>query len=62
MGVELALSALEVAGMRKWEVRDFEKSLIFYRPRPHGVSIVRVLRAAQDWWSVLGLAKDQPWT
>ena len=55
LGVELTLPASEVAGMHKWHVKDFEKFLIFYRPRPDGVSIVRVLHAAQDWWGVLGL-------
>jgi len=27
---------------------------VFYQPRPGGVSIVRVLHAASDWWSLLG--------
>ena len=55
MGVELALTSAEVAGIRKWQVKGFEKFLIFYHSRPDGVSIVRVLHAAQDWWDVLGL-------
>jgi len=55
LGVELALPQTEMAGMRKWQVKGFEKYLIFYRPRQDGVSIVRVLHAAQDWWGVLGL-------
>ena len=29
--------------------------LIFYMPPQNGVSIVRVLHAAQDWWSLLGI-------
>jgi toxin ParE1/3/4 len=55
LGVELALSRAEMPGMRKWQVKGFEKFLIFYRPRLDGVSIVRVLHASQDWWGVLGL-------
>ncbi len=55
LGVRLALPRAEIAGMRKWHVKGFEKFLIFYRPRPDGVSIVRVLHAAQDWWGILGL-------
>jgi len=55
MGVELVLSRAEVAGIRKWQVKGFEAVLIFYRVRHNGVSIVRVLHAAQDWWRVLGL-------
>ncbi len=54
-GVALALSRAEMAGMRKWRVKGFEKFLIFYRPRQDGVSIVRVLHASQDWWGILGL-------
>ena len=41
------------AGLRNWQVRGFEK--IFYLPREGGVSIVRVLNAAQDWWGLLGM-------
>ena len=41
--------------MRKWHVKEFEKFLIFYMPSRGGVSIVRVLHAAQDWWGLLGL-------
>ena len=55
MGTALAVSRPELTGMRKWQVKGFEKSLIFYLPRPQGVSIVRVLHAAQDWWSLLGI-------
>lgn len=44
-----------LTGLRKWRVQDFENFLVFYLPRNDGVSIVRVLYAAQDWWSTLGL-------
>lgn len=53
IGAPLTLRRPEPVGLRKWPVKDFEKFLIFYIPRPHGVSIVRVLHAAQDWWSML---------
>jgi toxin ParE1/3/4 len=55
MGAPLVLRRPELVGLRKWRVRDFEDVLIFYRPRPDGVSIVRVLHAATDWWRLLGL-------
>ncbi len=55
MGVELAVQRAALAGIRKWQVKGFEKFLIFYLPRGDGVSIVRLLQAAQDWWSALGL-------
>ena len=55
MGSPLKLERPELAGMRKWRVPDFENFLIFYLPRRDGISVVRVLYAAQDWWSLLGI-------
>ena len=55
MGAPLTLKRPELAGLRKWRVKDFDNYLIFYVPRPHGISIVRVLYAARDWWSLLGI-------
>ena len=55
MGVALSLRDPKLAGLRKWRVSGFEKFLIFYLPRPDGVSILRVLHAAQDWWTLLGI-------
>jgi toxin ParE1/3/4 len=55
MGSPLTLRRPEFAGMRKWRVKTFENYLIFYLPRHDGVSIVRVLYAAQDWWNLLGM-------
>ena len=53
MGAPLTLKPPELAGVRKWRVKDFDNYLIFYLPRADGVSIVRVLYAARDWWSLL---------
>jgi toxin ParE1/3/4 len=55
IGTPLTLTHAELAGMRKWSIDGFENALIFYQARPDGVSIVRVLHAAQDWWSLLGM-------
>jgi toxin ParE1/3/4 len=55
MGPAVQLRDPKLKAIRRWQVRDFEKFLIFYEPRPDGVSIVRVLHAAQDWWSLLGV-------
>jgi len=55
MGTGLSLHDPKLAELRKWRVNGFEKFLIFYLPRPGGVSIVRVLHAAQDWWGLLGI-------
>jgi toxin ParE1/3/4 len=55
MGAPLTLKHPELAGMRKWQVKGFDNYLIFYMPRRNGVSVVRVLHGAIDWWSLLGV-------
>ena len=56
MGAPLTLKRPDLANIRKWRVKDFDNHLVFYEARPDGVSIVRVLHATSDWWSLLGLA------
>lgn len=56
MGVPLTLTHPALANIRKWRVKGFDNHLVFYEPRPDGVSIVRVLHAASDWWGLLGFA------
>jgi toxin ParE1/3/4 len=34
--------------MRVWSIKGFENFLVFYRPVPGGVDIIRVLHGAQD--------------
>ena len=55
IGAPLTLRHPELAGMRKWRIKEFDNYLIFYLPRPDGVSIIRILHAARDWWSLLGI-------
>jgi toxin ParE1/3/4 len=55
MGASVMLHRPEFSGMRKWGIDGFEDFLVFYLPRPDGVTIIRVLHAARDWWSLLGL-------
>jgi toxin ParE1/3/4 len=62
MGTPLTLSKPALVGMRKWHIKRFEKFLIFYLPHPDGVSIVRVLHAAQDWWGMLGIEMGESGT
>ena len=56
MGAALALRSPKLAGLRKWPVSGFDNVLVFYLPRADGVSIVRVLHGACDWWGLLGIA------
>ena len=55
IGSPLKLRHPDLKGMRKWRVNDFDNFLIFYLPRPDGISGVRVLHSASDWWNLLGL-------
>ena len=55
IGSTLTVRNPALNGIRKWRVNGFENYLIFYLPRPDGVSIVRVLYAARDWWGLLGI-------
>ena len=52
MGAPLTLQHPALANMRKWRIKDFDNYLIFYLPHPDSVSIIRVLHAARDWWSL----------
>ena len=54
MGAPLTLKHPDLSNIRKWRVKDFDNHLVFYEPRPDGVSIVRVLHAASDWWQLMG--------
>ena len=55
MCAALILQEPRLTGLHKWQVQGFDKFLVFYLPRPGGVSIVRVLHAAQDWWGLLSI-------
>jgi len=41
----------QACGLRKWRVSGFDDVLVFYLPRADGVSIVRALHGARDWWN-----------
>lgn len=58
IGAHLHLSNPALEHMRKWRVSGFENYLVFYLPRPDGVSIIRVLHAASDWWDLFGVETD----
>lgn len=53
MGPIVPTRNARLAGLRKWRVEQFPKLLIFYIPNADGIEIIRVLHAAQDWWSLL---------
>lgn len=55
IGAAVPSQRSELHGIRKWVVSDFDRFLIFYRPRQDDVLVVRVLHSSQDWWNLLGL-------
>ena len=44
--------------LRKWRISGFPNYMIFYRPEEDYIRILRVIHAAQDWWTALDV-KDQ---
>ncbi len=53
IGTPLNLGNPKLASIRKWRVKEFDNFLIFYQPQMNGITIVRVLHAAMDWWNLL---------
>lgn len=41
-------------GLRSWPIPGFSNYLVFYRPLPDGIEVVRVLHGARDLASILG--------
>lgn len=48
LGAVYGFERAEIADLRVWQVRGFENHLIFYRPIPDGIEVVRVLHGARD--------------
>jgi len=44
----------ELTGLRFFAVKGFTKYLIFYRPIPNGIEVVRVLHGARDLGELFG--------
>jgi toxin ParE1/3/4 len=56
LGPNIGSNKLALSKIRKWRVPGFPNMVIFYQPRTDGVTITRVIHAAQDWWGLLGIA------
>jgi toxin ParE1/3/4 len=48
-----------IEGLRMWQVRGFEKHLIFYRPIKDGIEVIRLLHASRDLVAVLDEDSDE---
>src|SRR5258708_38855442 len=47
-GIAVATDRHELAGMRRWQVKGFEKILLFYFPLRNGVDLIRVAHGSRD--------------
>jgi toxin ParE1/3/4 len=45
--------AAEIPDLRQWRIKGFEDYLIFYRPLPDGVEIIRVLHGKRNIPTIL---------
>ena len=55
MGRKADDTASRADGHAQMAAKRLDNCLVFYLPRSDGVSIVRVLHAARDWWRLLGI-------
>lgn len=53
MGSRRNFANPRLAGLRLWRVPGFEMHLIFYRPIPGGIEVLRVLHGSRDVQSIL---------
>jgi toxin ParE1/3/4 len=54
MGAAWETTRPDLAGLRLWPIRGFEKHVIVYRPLDDGVEVVRVLHGARDLEAAFG--------
>jgi toxin ParE1/3/4 len=44
----------ELADLRSWVIKGYENYLIFYRPVPGGIAVMRILHGARDLEGIFG--------
>jgi toxin ParE1/3/4 len=49
LGALLGLTEPRYADIRRWQIKGFERLIIFYREAENGVEIVRVIDATRDF-------------
>ncbi|PTS90621.1 type II toxin-antitoxin system RelE/ParE family toxin [Sphingomonas sp. HMWF008] len=57
IGPRFVSTHARLGSLHKWKVDGFPNLLIFYESRSNGISVARVIHAAQDWWSLTGAAE-----
>jgi toxin ParE1/3/4 len=53
MGSSFGSTRAELEGLRVFPVKGFANYLLFYRPFPRGIELIRVLHGARDIPSIL---------
>jgi toxin ParE1/3/4 len=53
IGVSYPLQNSRLAGLRKWQVKDFSNYIIFYLEKAEQIEVVRILHEARDLRFVL---------
>lgn len=48
MGSVRRFTSTTLTDIRLWRISGFEKHLVFYRPTPEGIAVIRVLHSARD--------------
>jgi toxin ParE1/3/4 len=59
IGEPFAVANPQLHGLRCARVKRFRKHLIFYRPIPGGIEVIRVLHGARDTHAILDEADDE---
>jgi toxin ParE1/3/4 len=58
LGTMCAFEHPSAQGLRHWSVTGFKQYVVFYRPLPNGIEVVRLLHASRDAEAALGETKD----
>lgn len=53
IGPQRAFHHSNLLDLRSWRIRGFENWLVFYRPIPEGIEVIRVLHGARDLDDIL---------
>jgi toxin ParE1/3/4 len=53
LGIPEVCDSPQLAELRCWPIRGFEKHLIFYLPKPDGIEVIRVLHGSRDIQAIL---------
>jgi len=59
LGAVCEIEGADQSTIRTWQIKGFDKYIVFYRELRNGIEVIRVLHGAQDWQSHF---EDEPLT